>query len=136
MRQEFILSKNRASVENVTRFLSMLPADNSYRVEVSDYRPRRSEQQNRYLWGVCYPTILRGGGEALGGWTADDLHEFFLGEHFGVDVLEIGNKTYERPRQRSSRLNKQDFADYVAYLHRRAANMGIVIPDPNEYLTP
>lgn len=131
MRQEIILGKGKAGLATIVKFLTALPLDKAYRVEVSEYRPRRTDQQNRYLFGVVYPTILEAGGEALGGWTAADLHEHFLGEHFGLESLSFGGRAYEKPIRRSSRLNKQEFSDYVAFVQRQAAGLGIYVPEPD-----
>src|SRR5690606_14518566 len=82
----FVLHKDSSRervLERLIGFLRTLPTSKAWRVEVVEYRRRRSQEQNAYLWGVCYATILREGGEALGGWTADDLHEYFLGEWSG-----------------------------------------------------
>jgi hypothetical protein len=102
----------------------------SWKVTLEEFKPRRSDMQNAFLWGVVYPSILEGGGEALAGWQKDDLHEFMLGEHFGWETLTLGGKTVHKPVRRSSRLNKQDFSDYLEFLSRRAAELGIVIPEP------
>jgi hypothetical protein len=103
----------------------------SWKVTLEEFKPRRSDMQNAFLWGVVYPSILEGGGEALAGWQKDDLHEFMLGEHFGWETLTLGGKTVHKPVRRSSRLNKQDFSDYLEFLSRRAAELGIVIPEPS-----
>jgi len=89
----------------------------------------RSLQQNRYLWGVCYPTIIERG--SLDGWRNSDLHEYFLGEHFGWETLEGMGRKRVIPVHRSSTLSKMEFVDYVAFIQQKAAEMGIVIPDPN-----
>ena len=107
-----------------------LDAGKSWKVTLEEFKPRRSDSQNAFLWGVVYPSILEGGGEALAGWQKDDLHEFMLGEHFGWETLTLGGKTVHKPVRRSSRLNKQDFSDYLEFLSRRAAELGIVIPEP------
>jgi hypothetical protein len=108
----------------------------SWKVTLEEFKPRRSDSQNAFLWGVVYPSILEGGGEALAGWQKDDLHEFMLGEHFGWETLTLGGKTVHKPVRRSSRLNKQDFSDYLEFLSRRAAELGIVIPEPTYGDTP
>jgi len=107
-----------------------LDSGKSWKVTLEEFKPRRSDSQNAFLWGVVYPSILEGGGEALAGWQKDDLHEFMLGEHFGWETLSLGGKTVHKPVRRSSRLNKQDFSDYLEFLSRRAAELGIVIPEP------
>jgi len=88
----------------------------------------RSLEQNRYLWGVCYPTILEQGG--LEGWRNEDLHEYFLGEHFGWETLNGFGKRRMKPLNRSSRLTKMEFVDFVDFIHQKSAEMGVVIPDP------
>lgn len=108
----------------------------SWKVTLEEFKPRRSDMQNAFLWGVVYPSILEGGGEALAGWQKDDLHEYMLGEHFGWETLTLGGKTVHKPVRRSSRLNKQDFSDYLEFLSRRAAELGIVIPEPTYGDTP
>ena len=119
-------------VENLAKFLLSLPVDKAWRVTVAEHKQRRSEQQSRYLWGVVYPAVLEGGGESLRGWTAEDLHEYFLGEHFGWETLEGMGRKRIRPLRRSSKLTKMEFADYVAFIQRKAAEFGVYVPDPNE----
>lgn len=124
--------QNRTStVERLCKFLLALP-EKAYRVEVKEQRNTRSAQQNRYLWGVVYPTIIRDGGEAMQGWTADDLHDYFLGEHFGWETLEGFGRKRLRPLRRSSKLSKTEFVDFVASIQRTMAEHGVYIPDPDE----
>ena len=97
---------------------------------MDEHKPRRSENQNRYLWGVVYPTILKAG--HLDGWHAEDLHEFFLGEHFGWETLDGMGRKRVKPLKRSAKLTKQEFSEYVAFIQQRASGMGIYVPDPEE----
>jgi hypothetical protein len=120
-------------IDRIGAVLRGLPGDRAWRIEVHEHRPRRSDPQNRYLWGAVYPSILKAGGETLAGWTTDDLHEYLLGEHFGWETLSGFGRKRVRPLRRSSRLNKQEFADYVAFIQQRMAEHGIYVPDPNEY---
>ena len=89
----------------------------------------RSLEQNRYLWGVCYETILNQGLKDEG-WTNQDLHTYLLGEHFGWETIEGFGKKRIKPVHRSSTLSKMEFVDYIAFIQQKAAEMGIVIPDP------
>lgn len=100
-------------------------------LKVETKQRTRSDPQNRYLWGVCYPTILQAGGETLSGWDAEDLHEYFLGEHFGWETLDGFGRKRLRPLRRSSKLTRIEFADYVGFIQRKAAELGIFIPDPD-----
>jgi len=109
--------------------LAALPGK-ELRVEVGEYRKRRSDEQNRYLWGCVYPAILKGGGEQLGGWTANDLHEFLLGEIFGWETLEGFGRKRLRPIRRSSKMTTVEFAEFVGQIQQRMAVIGIFVPDP------
>lgn len=131
----FILPADRPRDEilaRMVRFVHQLDAGKAWEWTCAPYKKRRSMQQNAYLWGVCYATILQQGGEALRGWSADDLHEYFLGEHFGWETLEGFGRKRLRPLKRSSRLSTSEFSDFVDFIQRKAAELGIYIPDANE----
>ena len=112
------------------RMVQGLSPDRAWCIEVLEWKRPRTDHQNRFLWGVAYPAILEGGGETLAGWTRDDIHEYFLGECFGWETLEGFGRKRMRPIKRSSKLNKQEFSDYLLFLETRCADMGIVIPEP------
>lgn len=94
-------------------------------------KSRRSNDQNALLWSV-YQDILRLGGEQLGGWTKEDLHEFFLIEHFGANVHEAFGRKRLKPKRRSSRLSKTEFSDFLDFIVRKCAEFGIVLTLPGE----
>jgi hypothetical protein len=129
--QQFVLpAKNPEAREriagNLSRFLSQLPPEQAWSVEVKRHAKRRSDQQNRYLWGVAYPAFLR----ALPGWEAEDVHEYLLGEHFGWERLEGLGRPRVKPVKRSSKLSTLEFAEYVDFVQRKAAELGLYVPDP------
>jgi hypothetical protein len=128
--------RETAVLGRVLGAISTLSPETAWDIEIRERKSRRTDQQNRYLWGVCYAHILKVGGETLAGWTAEDLHEYFLGEHFGWEHLRGFGRVRLRPVRRSSRLSKMEFADYIGFIQRKAAELGIVIPDPQEYLKP
>jgi hypothetical protein len=121
-------------LERLFAVLSALPPAFAWRIEIFRVQKSRSEAQNNYLWGVVYPAIIKGGGENLAGWTADDLHEYFLEKHFGVEQITGFGGTRTKPKRRSSKLSTVEFMDYVATIQREAAQIGIYVPDPNEEL--
>lgn len=114
------------AVERFAKVLCALDADKAWEVKVIEKKRQRSEQQNRYLWGVCYAELVK----ALPGWDAEDVHEYMLGEHFGWETIEGLGRKRIKPIRRSSRLNKMEFADFVAFIQRKAAEHGVFIPDP------
>lgn len=129
MTTEIILHKcgnRQRELEQLTAFLARLPSEKGWKIEVSQYVRKRSDEQNRYLWGVAYKIL----GDAIGCTTAE-VHEFMLGEHFGWEKLEILGRTKLRPMRRSAKLSTVEFAEYVDAIQRRAALHGILIPDPD-----
>jgi len=98
-----------------------------WKVTVERYAKRRSDQQNRYLWGIAYKTLQDATGQ-----PAEDWHEYMLGECFGWEVTELFGRKRSRPIRRSSTLTTLEFMDYVAFIQQRAAENGLYIPDPND----
>lgn len=94
-------------------------------------KSRRSTDQNSLLWAL-YQDILNRGGNTLGGWTKDDLHEYFLGEWSGWDRHEAFGRTRLKPRRRSSRLTKTEFSEFVEFIVRKVAEHGIVVELPGD----
>lgn len=130
--QRFVLRANdttRANVlANAQRFLAALPAQKSWRVDVCEHRERRSDAQNRYLWGVCYAELQRATGQ-----EAEDWHEYMLGECYGWEKVEMMGRKKLRPMRRSSKMDRKEFAEYVEFIQRRAAEHGIFIQDPDPF---
>lgn len=124
-------TKRREAEAAIIRLFLDLSPESNWRVTVEELRTRRSTAQNSFLWGVVYPTILEEGGEALRGWNASDLHEFFLGEMWGWERITGFGRTRMRPARRSSVMTKMEFTDYISFIEQRALDMGIVIPEPN-----
>ena len=133
MIQTIILRRDKpADREKAARFLAKLPLNKPWRLEVSEYKPRRSDAQNRFLWST-YQRIIDMGGEDMRGWTKDDLHSFFLENHFGAETI-TGPRGMEttRPMRTSSRLSKIEFMDFVASIQQFMAERGVYLADPDE----
>jgi hypothetical protein len=94
-------------------------------------KSRRSNDQNALLWRL-YTDILALGGESLGGWTKEDLHEYCLGEWAGWDKCTAFGRTRLKPKRRSSRLTKTEFSDYLEFICQRMAEHGIVLALPGD----
>jgi len=119
-----------AIVNSVAVLVRQLDESRAWVVTVEEFRRPRTNQQNAFLWGVVYPCIIEAGN--LEGFTPNDVHEWFLGECFGWQTLEGLGRKKVKPVKRSSRLNKQEFSDYLEFISAKCADMGIVIPEPNE----
>jgi hypothetical protein len=117
--------------KNVAQQVMRLDAKKPWLVSIKEKKPRRTDEQNKLLWSL-YTEILEKGGEALGGYTKDDLHEFFLSMHFGVEQRETFGKMREVPKHRSSNLSKGDFSELVEHIVQFMAEQGVVIEMPDD----
>lgn len=132
MKQELYIpatGDRMSAIERLGKVLLNLPMAR-YRVAIEEAKPKRSDNQNRYLWGVVYPTILAAG--KLDGWSNADLHTYLLGEHFGWELVQGFGAKRQRPIRRSSKLSKLEFLEYTRFIQQRMSEHGIYVPDPNE----
>lgn len=127
----FRLSKGdfRATVlANAISFISGLPDSREWVIKVEQFRKKRSNPQNRSLWGVAYKALS----EATGN-DPEDLHTFFLGEWSGWEVIDVMGQQRRVPVRRSSKLTTEEFGQFYDFIQRRAAQCGYNVPSPNEY---
>jgi hypothetical protein len=129
--ERIILQKGERSLARIVAFISALSKDKAWKVEIGEYKRTRSNDQNAYLWTV-YEHILKTCDEQLRGWTKEELHEFFLGTHFGWETVEGFGRKRVRPLRRSSRLSTVEFSEFVAAIQQFMAERGIYLPDPGE----
>lgn len=125
------LARRSARAQRVVTFLSGLDPKKPWEIVVREYKKPRSGQQNKYLWSI-YGFILEAGGEEMGGWTKDDLHEFFLINHFGSETRSLFGRKRLFPLRRSSKLSKQEFSDFVESIMRFMAQRGVYVPSPED----
>lgn len=130
MSETFCIPKgaSHSQVDDVCDEILRQSARHRVKVVVEMERNTRSDQQNRYLWGVAYPAILK----HLPGWDADDVHEFCLGEWSGWELMEGLGRRRLRPVRRSSKLSTVEFMDFVEHIQRTMSEKGIDVPSPNE----
>lgn len=107
-------------------------------VTAGKYKPTRSNEQNAYLFGACYPPLA----EAMG-YSVEDIHEYMCGRHFGwVDkpcpktprnpegMCSVPFRTTTRDHDgKRAVLSKAEFSGFVETVQRIAAHAGVFIPD-------
>lgn len=128
-RESFSLTKG-ADLRRVFACLAEAVFKFDLKVTIEEAHETRSQKQNSYLW-LMYEYVLKHGGEAMGGWIKEDLHELVLIEHFGYNEIRGFGKRRHKPKRRSSKLSVVEFMDLVDFVHRYFAGYGIVIPDPD-----
>jgi hypothetical protein len=94
-------------------------------------KSRRTNDQNALLWAL-YSDAKKIGGELLGGWETETIHEYMLGEYFGWITSEALGRKRQTPVKRSSRLSKMEFSDFVEFVVRRFAEHGIQLSLPDD----
>ncbi len=94
-------------------------------------KSKRTPSQNDLMWAL-YEDALEKGGEALRGWTKDDIHEYMLGEYWGWDKCTALGRTRLKPKKRSSQRSKAEHSNYLEFVVRRFAEHGIVLQLPGE----
>lgn len=100
------------------------------RVDISfeKHRDRRTNQQNRYLFGVVYPLIKSYSDSYGHEFTIDDWHEYYIAKkYFGVK--EINGELIPK---RSHEATTQEFNEAKDRIQRDWAEKGLVIPDPQQ----
>lgn len=116
---------------SVTQMVQQITSDRAWCIEVSEWKKPRSNQQLRYLFGVVYPMVLEAGGEALGGYTREDLHDFFLGEIYGWQELNALGRTQLKPLRRTSKMTRAEFTDFLYAIENKCIEMNIgPLPEP------
>lgn len=92
---------------------------------IHNRRPKRSEQQNRYYWGVYLPLISDETGEKELG----RLHELFKGKFLTNGVVEVlGEKV--RLKKSTTELGVGEFCDYIINIE---ALTGVAAPPTENY---
>ena len=129
--QAFILPPDPADrdriADNLRAFVMAALPGKRLKVTVEEAKKRRSDDQNRALWGVAYKTLS----DATGN-DADDLHTFFLGEWAGWEVIDVMGQKRRVPKRRSSRLTTVEFSEFYAFIQQRSAEtVGVFVPDPD-----
>lgn len=106
-----------------------------HRVTVVKQRRRRSDAQNRYMWGVAIPYVASGIQKAYGeAISSEEVHEYLKNTFLGGRTM-INKKTGEMiviPAS-SAKLSTTEFMEYIERIAKFAAeSLSVAIPFPNE----
>lgn len=124
---------------DLKRYLRETLEGERFEVEFRRRRTKRSLEQNAWLWGPAYTTILY----EYHGYDMDEqteelkqqLHEELLRAYFGVVKVPslTGGPAIERPARRSSKLTTKEFSEFMEWVVRYAARVwGVVLALPDE----
>jgi hypothetical protein len=103
---------------------------------LSEQENTRSVRQNAFLWGVCYPMVVRGWkdkGEV--GVNNDVAHKFLTEMFLEPKICHIKSSNKVVIEYSTKTLSKKLFSEYWGMIQMWAAEkLQIYIPDPNEEL--
>ena len=127
-----LFKRNRNLVLNAIKYFN----DKDVIITFSKPKKSRSNNQNRYYWGVVLPLVQNGLLEATGELRSiDNIHYKILLPLF-APLNEIVNKdTGESLNERltSSEMTTTQFCEYIMEVQKWGAEfLGIDIPSPNE----
>lgn len=102
-------------------------------ISIKEIKRRRSNNQNRYYWGVVIPIVTNMFLDAGNHTDENEVHEF-LKEHVGglKSVLCDPSGVRHTVVKSSARINTMDFEIYMEKVRALAAGFDIQIPLPNE----
>jgi hypothetical protein len=139
--QRFIIDPKNPEVDrvrsNAMRAVEQAGSKRAEVLEIKQHRSKRTNLQNRTLWGVVYPPLMDHMG-LRGDREKEELHEYFCGEYFGWKSYEIMGQAKSRPVRttttdedgKKSELTTVEFQDFCEFIRQRASEVGLVIPDP------
>ena len=135
----FILTIQDKRIDNLAELLNLLLTlpDGQYKTEIKKHYNRRTSAQNRYLWGVVYPSVLEGliasGNDQ---WiNVEDVHELCLQTCGSKQVVlyETG-EVYNIP-SRSRKMTTTEFMAYIQSITNWSREfLGIDIPQADSFL--
>ena len=127
-------------LRSIEVFLRKVTPDKHWQLTLEPYRRERSNQQNRYLRGVCAKLL-----SDHTGYEVDEVYEYLLGSYFGwrqercpktpsnprgVRDLPVRSTTRNEDGEREV-LKDREFWDFVEWIQRFGAQHGVMIPDPD-----
>ena len=106
--------------------LNKFEEDEKVTLTISNRKPKRTIQQNRYYWGVYLPLIATETGER----NLDRLHELFKGKFLTEGIVEVlGEKV--RIKKSTTKLSISAFMDYISAIEELT---GVQAPPTENYI--
>lgn len=104
-------------------------------IAIKEARKSRSNKQNAYYWSVVVPAITQMFLDAGNDMDKEQVHEF-LKLHVGSlkTVVTQPNGVKLTVARSSTRLNTAEWEEYCEKIRAWAAQFGVQVPLPNEYI--
>lgn len=119
---------------------------NTYDIEFKPYVLNRSVRQNRYLWGVVYPAIIKGENGMLFNEKLEQdiavlkvsrvevIHELCKHKFLARTTTETPSGEVVVLNGSTAKLNRVEFKQYIENVQMWAMQtFGVYVPDPNQH---
>jgi hypothetical protein len=121
------IDKGKLILDQPERYLVHLAGLNNRRIELilRKRRSKRSDNQNRWYWGVCVEILAN-----HCGYEADQMHEALKWKFLSGMVPDNNGLTTVRS---TAKMSTDEFIKYTNQVVRWAAEeLGVFIPDPRQ----
>ena len=109
--------------------------DGKWMIEIAQAN-KRSDQQNRYYFGVVVPLIQNAFNERGIDASKQEIHDTLKGKFNYVEVVNEETGEYTQIAKSTTGLNKEQFSQYLEKIQIWSAQfLNLVIPDPGVQLT-
>ena len=118
-----------------TQFPEEIPAMQQMMVKLKEQGVELSIQPVKNERTGCQERYYRKWAREFGkftGNTPDEIHEIMLSKTYGSEQVETKFGVMKRPVQRSTDQTKNSYSDLIETLVRESANMGFIIPPPQQ----
>ena len=121
-------------IASIRRFIFDLPTDKPYLIDITRLKKKRTNLQNRALWGVAYKVI-----NMETGYKPEKVHNLMCGEFFGWKADAVfGNPTKEPVRTtthdsdgKRDVIDREELGKFYLAIQAFCAPWGVDMPDPD-----
>lgn len=111
-------------IENAGIYFRKLCSEGK-KIEIKEYKPKRTNLQNRYYWAVINFISSETGNDK------DYLHEFFRAKYLHYKPFVIFD-TYLLKTPSTTELNTKEMTDYIEKIAIFVSDFGLTIPRPED----
>ena len=104
--------------------------EKSWKVEVSEYKGSKTQEQLGYYWGAWIPAIQKWLEESKGVFLPNDqIHQWLIDEYADAVVVTIGPVT-KTLKKGLSNMNVKETSEYMERVDQHCAERGLILPPP------
>ena len=137
-KQKYVIQKELQGREGVisaiSGYIRNLPEGIAFLVEIGRLKRERSNQQNKALFGHAYPIIME-----VTGHDVNEIHDIMCGSFWGWKTIKVLGYTKQIPIRSTTKkeqggrdvIKVDIFIKFFDFVQHKAAEYGILIPDPD-----